>query len=501
MRPKLVIALTSLLLLTACGTRLPDEAFVEAGTAAGGTGAAAAGGTGTASGPRTGGATTGGATATTAAGGGTGGQAAPGATVPGGAPADPNAGGAPAGPNQASDVGVTETTIKIGSIVAENGVLGDAFAPAARGLRAWVEHINANGGIAGRQIELFTCDDREDRARTLECARRLVEEDQVFALLAVNSRAIGGAAEYLQEQGIPVLGMPITASFWRFSHFWSIYPEGYARDNQTVGHNGNLINQTGFYRWFRENMGVSRAAVFAYDVAESAQAADFIVTGLELEGFTVTRYNVSFAAPSFDQAVADMQRNGVDFIVDSMDDGANRRLCDAMARRSFSVPAKLSTVVAFGDSIGTDFNETCRNSYFISGHSRAYSDTSVPAIAEFNEAMERYQPGVELHQWALEAWVQGIMLRDYLVAAGPAPTRAGFEEFLMNLDDFTGDGIMKGDSVDYRPRDYDSPTRRHCFALSRWQDSAGGWVEATGQFPFCYDDAKQYPTPVREQGT
>jgi hypothetical protein len=41
-------------------------------------------------------------------------------------------------PNQASDVGVTESTITIGSIVAENGELGDAFAPAARGLRAWL---------------------------------------------------------------------------------------------------------------------------------------------------------------------------------------------------------------------------------------------------------------------------------------------------------------------------------------------------------------------------
>ena len=43
-----------------------------------------------------------------------------------------------AGPNQASDVGITATTITLGNITAENGVLGDAFAPAARGVRAWV---------------------------------------------------------------------------------------------------------------------------------------------------------------------------------------------------------------------------------------------------------------------------------------------------------------------------------------------------------------------------
>src|SRR5687767_3060021 len=111
MRTRLAIASASLLLLVACGTRLPDEDFVAAGVAAG---APEGGATGTTVRGATGPAPAGG-TATTAA---------PGATVPGGGPApapggegaaptDPGA--APAGPNQASDVGVTETTIRIGS--------------------------------------------------------------------------------------------------------------------------------------------------------------------------------------------------------------------------------------------------------------------------------------------------------------------------------------------------------------------------------------------------
>ena len=65
-------------------------------------------------------------------------------------------GGGADGPNQASDVGVTANQIVIGNIVAENGVLGDAFAPAARGMRAWAAAINAKGGIHGRQVVLKT---------------------------------------------------------------------------------------------------------------------------------------------------------------------------------------------------------------------------------------------------------------------------------------------------------------------------------------------------------
>ena len=135
-------------------------------------------------------------------------------------------GGGAGGPNQASDVGVTANQIVIGNIVAENGVLGDAFAPAARGMRAWAAAINAKGGIHGRQVVLKTCDDGEVRNKTLECAKRLVEQDKVFAIVGANTRAMGGAAQYLNDKGVPVIGMPITNSFYRYPHFFSVYAVG-----------------------------------------------------------------------------------------------------------------------------------------------------------------------------------------------------------------------------------------------------------------------------------
>ncbi|HET7719055.1 MAG TPA: ABC transporter substrate-binding protein, partial [Acidimicrobiales bacterium] len=420
-----------------------------------------------------------------------------------GAPADPGGGGGegatPAGPNQASDVGVTETTLRIGTIVAENGVLGDTFAPAATGLRAWVEPVNAQGGIGGRTLELFTCDDREDRARVLECARQLVEQDQVFALIATNTRALGGAAQYLHDQGIPVLGNPINNSFYRFDNFFSVYGSPYPRNNQVAGFDGQLASYTTVPRFLREELGASRAAVFSYDVAESAQAGDFMQGGLEREGFTVDRYVVSFAAPSFDAPVAEMQRNGTTVILDAMDEGANRRLCDAMERRGFTVNAKVSTIVVMGDSLGENFGPACRPVTYILGDSIPYTDTSVPFIASYREAMGQYQRGQELHQWGLEAWVMGQMLQDYLVAAGPAPTRQGFMAALNALDGASPAGIMTP-TIRYSGPPASAATVPDCIGASRWDDAAGGWVPAA-PFPYCIPDAQQFFTPVAEQGT
>jgi len=493
--------LTGLLLLAACGTRLPDEAFENEGelvAIAGRTGV----GSGNAIGPETDGT---GATdvtaptpdagaATDGAGGSTGGDG----TTTGGSAVGGDTGGGPTGPNQASDVGITPTTITLGSIVAEAGVLGDAFAPAARGLRAWTQAINAKGGINGRTVVLKTCDDREVRSRALECARRLVEQDKVFALVATNTRAMGGAAQYLEDNGVPVIGIPITNSFYRYSHFWTGYGTGYVRDGKTVGYQGQIMSLSGGYRWFKANLNVTKAAVFFYDIAESKQAGDFFAKGLELEGFSVTKYPVSFAAPSFDQAVADMERNGTQIIFDGMDDGANRKLCDAMARRQFSVAAKVSTIVSFGDSVGNDYNDTCRNSVFIVGDSIPYTSTNVPAVAEFRGAYAKYQPGQEVHQWALEAWAQGTLVAEGIAKMGPAPTRKGLEDYLRGLRKYTAGGILTG--LEYVPVDYAKPTNEDCFSIARWLDSKNGWVQATDKFPFCYADAKQYGTPAAEQG-
>jgi branched-chain amino acid transport system substrate-binding protein len=307
---------------------------------------------------------------------------------------------------------------------------------------------------------------------------------------------MGGAAQYLNDKGIPVIGFPITNSFARYPHFWSAYPNGYPRDGKTVGWKGKIMSTSGSYRWFKAKLGISKAAVFSYDIDESAQAANFMAEGLKLEGFTVTKYVVSFAAPSFDQAVTDMERKGTQIVMDSMDDGANRKLCDSMARRDFKVKAKVSTVVSFGQSVGDNYNDTCRNSVYIVGESIPYTETKVPAIAEFRAAFARYQPGYPLHQWALEAWAQGILVAE--AVDKPAPTRKSLETFLRTMRNYTAGGINSG--LDYAPTDYDKPTNEDCFTIARWLDSKGGWVQATDKFPFCYPDAHQYGTPALEQG-
>jgi hypothetical protein len=206
---------------------------------------------------------------------------------------------------------------------------------------------------------------------------------------------------------------------------------------------------------------------------------------------------VSFAAPSFDQAVATMQQDGTQIIVDAMDDGANRKLCDAMQRRKFSVKAKVSTVVSMGDKVGTAYNDTCRNSVYIPGSTIPYTQTNVPEVKAFRDAFARYQPGKPVHQWALESWLQGQLVAEALNKMGGAPTRKGLESYLNGLTDWRGNGTHTG--LDWKPLDWSAKTMPDCTTIARWQDGKG-WVQATQKFPYCYSDAKVYGSPALEQG-
>ncbi len=481
----IVVALV--FLASACGTRLPDSAFVAAGEQTGATGARA-------------GAKTTGAGAAGAASTGSTGPAAAGAGGAGGGGAAAGGGGGADGPNQASDVGVSENELVIGNITAQDGILGAAFKPTLLGLQAWVDSVNDAGGIHGRKIRLETCNDKEDRTRTLQCAQDLVENKKVFAFIANNTRSEGAAAPYIASKNIPVIDNPITNAPYRYPDYFSIYGTPCPRDGNTVCGNDQSRNTSSVYRWFKQNLNVSKAAVFYYTgVAESEQAANFTQKGLQLEGYSVNMYGVLLGNPSFDQGVQEAQSNGTEIIFDTIDDGANRKLCDTMQRYGLQVKAKVSTVVAYGDAVGTDFSDICRNVVYIGGSSVTYSDQSNPQVKAFRDAFATYQPGAQLHEWSLEGWEAGVLLNDYLTQAGPAPTRQGFLDFMNGLKDYTFQGLAA--PTTWQQGDVNAATTHDCFTVAQWSDQAGGWVQRTPAPGYqCYDDAFQFRTPVAERG-
>ena len=117
-------------------------------------------------------------------------------------------GGAAAAP------GITEKAIKLGGSYPFSGP-ASAYASIALGAQARFKYENSKGGVDGRQIEFIVLDDGYEPQRAVTNVRRLVEEDQVFALFNTlgtpNNLAIW---DYANQKKVPHLFVATGASDW-----------------------------------------------------------------------------------------------------------------------------------------------------------------------------------------------------------------------------------------------------------------------------------------------
>jgi ABC-type branched-subunit amino acid transport system substrate-binding protein len=111
-----------------------------------------------------------------------------------------------------ADPGVTDQKIKIGAALPLSGTLAEIGQDVKATLSASFAQINAQGGIYGRSFELVVEDSRGEPAETLEATRRLIERDNVFALVGSFEPRDGAAVnELLKRSEVPLVG-PVTLS-------------------------------------------------------------------------------------------------------------------------------------------------------------------------------------------------------------------------------------------------------------------------------------------------
>jgi ABC-type branched-subunit amino acid transport system substrate-binding protein len=104
--------------------------------------------------------------------------------------------------------GVTDDSIKVG------GVLYDLYFGDARvGVEARLKQVNDEGGVNGRTIEFVGAENNNNEpTKDLELTQRLVEQEEVFALLPVMSGTFG-AGDYVVENNIPMFGYGTNPAF------------------------------------------------------------------------------------------------------------------------------------------------------------------------------------------------------------------------------------------------------------------------------------------------
>ncbi|WP_328619842.1 ABC transporter substrate-binding protein [Streptomyces sp. NBC_00354] len=184
--------------------------------------------------------------------------------------------------------GVSDRSIKVGGIVSMTSASGYSKKDTDLGAKARYMRANAEGGIYGRTIEYLGAeDDGQDPAKNMAAARKLVQQDKVFAISPMSSVTFSGA-DFLEQEKVPTFGWGTLPSFCGPKYI-------YGFNGCLVPSPGGTLNQTwpeGIAQILGQAEGKSVAVI-----ANDSDAGKFGIRTFQ-QGFASAGFKVAYAKAS-----------------------------------------------------------------------------------------------------------------------------------------------------------------------------------------------------------
>ena len=103
--------------------------------------------------------------------------------------------------------------IKIGVSISLSGRFERPATYQFEGHKLWADHVNKEGGIRGRPVELIFYDDKSDPAETVKLCKKLITDDKVDLLFSpYGSELTVAAAPVIEEAGIPTVASIVAST-------------------------------------------------------------------------------------------------------------------------------------------------------------------------------------------------------------------------------------------------------------------------------------------------
>ncbi len=110
--------------------------------------------------------------------------------------------------------GVTDKEILIGGISPYSGP-ASAYGSIGKAISAYFDKVNAEGGVNGRKIKFISLDDGYNPAKTVEQARKLVEQEEVLLVFqSLGTPPNSAIHKYMNDRKVPQLFVATGATKW-----------------------------------------------------------------------------------------------------------------------------------------------------------------------------------------------------------------------------------------------------------------------------------------------
>jgi branched-chain amino acid transport system substrate-binding protein len=342
--------------------------------------------------------------------------------------------------------GVTDSEIKIGQTAPYSGPIS-SLSIFGRIEAAYLRKINESGGINGRKITLISLDDAFSPAKTVEQTRKLVEGDEVLAIVgSIGTPTNLATSKYLTSKGVPQIlllastpklddpdNLPWTTTFMMPQPVETrIYAEYLLKSKPeakiaVIYQNDDLGK--GNLGWFKAALGAKASTMIvkeaAYDVTE----------------------------PTIDSQIVALKASGADTLFHA----SNARFAAQSIRKAHELGWKVQHVLLSGVSVissvlrpaGLEASTGAVTSFWLKSSENPVWDDD-PDMREYRAFMKQWAPG-ELIEESAFAYATAQMIVEVLKKCGDDLSRENLLKQATNIQGLQLPLFLPGVTINISP--------------------------------------------------
>jgi len=352
---------------------------------------------------------------------------------------------------QAADPGVTDSEIKLGQTMPYSGP-ASGYGITGRVEAAYYEMINAKGGVNGRKIRFISLDDSYSPPKTVEQTRKLVEQEEVFAIVGSLGTPTNSAVQrYLNDRKVPQVFISTGASKWdnpkSFPYTIALYPP-YRLEAET------------FAKYLLANRPNAKIGTFSQNDDAGRDYLIGLKEGLGDKAATMIVKEVTYETtdPTVDTQIVKLKAAGVDTLYTG---GTSKYVAQAVRKIAELGWTPFNYVVSTASSIkGVLEPAGIENSKGLMT-TLAYKTAADPRwqdsadVKEFRQFLKDWMPQADLAEASLvTGYVSAFMTVKVLELCGKDLTRENFIKVATTLTKVEAPMLLPGITITTRPDRY-----------------------------------------------
>src|SRR6202045_3284429 len=348
------------------------------------------------------------------------------------------------------DPGASDTEIKVGNIMPYSGP-ASSYGVIGKTEAAFVNMINAEGGINGRQIRFISYDDAYSPPKAIEQARKLVEDDEVLLIFQpLGTPSNSAIQKYMNAKKVPQLFVASGATKWGDpKNFpWTM---GWQPNYQSEGHI--------YAKYILEHYPNGKIAVFWENDDAGKNQFKGLKDGLgEHVNMIIADKSYEVSDPSIDSQIVALHDSGADiFMTWAAPKGAAqaiRKVGELGWKPKFFLATVSTSVASVLKPAGLEFaKDIISTAYLKDPSDPTWNDD--PGVKTWRAFMDKYYPdGDKTNSNNVYGYAVAQTMIQVLKQCGDDLTRANVMKQAANLKNFSSDVMLPGIKVNTGPDDF-----------------------------------------------